>query len=180
MASYNRVILMGNLTRDPDYKQLPSGQSVCRLSIASNRQFKNRQTNELVQEVCYMEVEVWGAQAESCNQYLQKGRPVLIEGRIKLETWTDQNGQTRNKHIIVADRVLFLPSARGDVAVEDTSGQKIAGEGLEKGLLDQIGEIKSRASKPAATAGRTAPNKTILDEKADFKDTPPFQDELPF
>ena len=111
---------------------------------------------------------------------MQKGRPVLIEGRIKLETWTDQNGQTRNKHIIVADRVLFLPSARGDVAVEDTSRQKVADEGLEKGLLDQIGDIKSRASKPAATARRTAPNKMISDEKADFKDTPPFQDELPF
>ena len=102
MASYNRAILMGNLTRSPEYKEFSSGQAICRLGVAANRQFKNRQTNELMQEVCFMDVEVWGAQAASCNQYLEKGSSVLVDGRIKLDTWTDQNGQTRNKHVIVA------------------------------------------------------------------------------
>ena len=86
MAGFNRVIIIGNLTRDPDYKQLTSGQGVCRLGLATNRQFKNRQTGAMVQEVCYIDIDVWGAQAESCRQYLQKGRAVLIEGRIKLDS----------------------------------------------------------------------------------------------
>jgi single-strand DNA-binding protein len=108
MASYNRIILMGNLTRDPEYRQLPSGQGVCRLSLATNRQFKNKQSDTLVQEVCYIDIDVWGAQAESCRQYLQKGRPILVEGRLKYDTWQDQSGQNRSKHSIVADRVTFL------------------------------------------------------------------------
>src|SRR5690349_24503797 len=90
MAGFNRVIMIGNLTRDPEYKQLTSGQAVCRLGLASNRQFKNRQSGDLVQEVCYVDVDVWGAQAESCRQYLTKGRPVLVEGRLKLDSWQDQ------------------------------------------------------------------------------------------
>src|SRR5579862_4075331 len=113
MAGYNRIIMIGNLTRDPEYKTLPSGQAVCRLTIASNRQFKNRQSGEMVQEVCYVDVDVWGAQAESCRQYLAKGRPVLVEGRLKLDNWQDQNGQNRSKHSIVADRVVFLGSGAG-------------------------------------------------------------------
>src|ERR1700722_15432402 len=110
MASYNRVVMVGNLTRDPEYKQLTSGQAVCRLGLASNRQFKNRQTGNAVQEVCYIDIDVWGPQAESCRQYLAKGRPILVEGRLKLDTWEDPNGQNRSKHTIVADRVVFLSS----------------------------------------------------------------------
>ena len=108
MASYNRVILMGNLTRDPDHKQLASGQALCRLSMASNRQFKNRQTGVMVQEVCFVDIDVWGPQADSCNQYLNKGSNVLVEGRLKFDTWQDNDGQKRSKHFIVADRVTFL------------------------------------------------------------------------
>ena len=72
MASYNRVIMMGNLTKDPDFKQLSSGQGVCRFSMASNRQFKNKQTGAMAQEVCFIDIDVWGPQAESCKQYLLK------------------------------------------------------------------------------------------------------------
>jgi len=115
MASFNRIIIAGNLTRDPEYKQLASGQGVCRLGLASNRQFKNRQTDTQIQEVCYVDVDVWGPQADSCNKFLQKGRPVLIEGRLKFDTWQDAQGQTRSKHSIVADRVVFLGSGNADV-----------------------------------------------------------------
>ncbi len=94
MAGFNRIIIVGNLTRDPDFKQLAPGQNVCRLGIASNRQFKNRQSGDMVQEVCYVDVDVWGPQADSCNQYLAKGRQVLIEGRLKLDTWQDAEGKT--------------------------------------------------------------------------------------
>lgn len=154
MAGYNRIIMIGNLTRDPEFKQLTSGQNVCRLSVASNRQFKNKQTGSLVQEVCYVDVDVWGAQADSCRQYLQKGRPVLIEGRLKLDTWKEADGSSRSKHSIVSDRVVFL--AAGGQAAES------------------VGEDEMGASSIAAPASQKAAESVV------FKDEAPFSDELPF
>lgn len=178
MAGYNRVVLVGNLTRDPEHKQLTSGQSVCRLGIATNRQFKNRQTGAMVQEVCYIDIDVWGPQAESCRQYLQKGRSVLIEGRLKLDSWEDTNGQNRSKHSIVADRVVFL-SAAGEAGNTEQSYEQSASiepvSELERGLLDQISQVKKRTVKPPVA--RKAP--TSAGEVA-FKDEPPFEDDLPF
>ena len=113
MANFNRVIIIGNLTKDPDFKQQPSGQGLCKLSLASNRQFRNKQTGAMVQEVCYIEVSVWGPQADNCRQYLQKGRAVLVEGRLKLDSWKDAEGQQRQRHTIVADSVVFL-GTRGE------------------------------------------------------------------
>ena len=196
MAGYNRVVLIGNLTRDPEYKQLTSGQSVCRLGLATNRQFKNRQSGEMIQEVCFIDIDVWGAQAESCKQYLQKGRSVLIEGRLKLDTWEDPNGQNRSKHSIVADRVVFLSSAADNVEDEQSpqkdyqspaqsSSKKVfaaakteteyksADPVLEKELMDQIEQIKQKnMAKPVPKKPQTG--------EIDFKDQPPFEDELPF
>lgn len=106
-SGYNKIILVGNLTRDPEHKQLTSGQSVCSLNLASSRSYTNKQ-NGTTQEVCFIDVNVWGSQAESCNQYLSKGKSVLVEGRLKLDTWDDQNGQKRSKHSVVAERVVFL------------------------------------------------------------------------
>ena len=120
MASYNRIIMMGNLTRDPELKNLNSGQNVCRFGLASNRSFKNRQTGSLTQEVCFIDVDVWGAQADNCQQFLSKGRSVLVEGRLKLDSW-EQDGQKRSKHSIVADRVVFLQNGGGDDASQDSS-----------------------------------------------------------
>ncbi len=185
MAGYNRIIMVGNLTRDPEHKQLTSGQSVCRLGLATNRQFKNRQTGEMVQEVCYVDIDVWGAQAESCRQYLSKGRGVLVEGRLKFDSWEDPQGQNRNKHSIVADRVVFLSSAN-EAEVTTAAGQQAQGtnaaqDPLEKELLDQIDQIKKRA-KPATVArpkAQPAEQKSETGE-VNFKDEPPFQDDLPF
>ena len=150
MANFNRVIIIGNLTRDPDYKQQASGQAVCRLSIASNRQYRNKQTGAMVQEVCYVDVNVWGPQAENCRQYLQKGRPILVEGRLKFETWKDAEGQAKQRHSIVADSVVFLGS-----------GQRSEATGSES-----IGAAKS------------AQEESLSD--ALFKDEAPFSEELPF
>lgn len=202
MASYNRIIIMGNLTRDPEYKQLASGQAVCRLGLASNRQFRSRQSDSAVQEVCFIDIDVWGAQAESCRQYLQKGRAVMVEGRLKYDTWQDNNGQNRSKHSIVADRVVFLGSgaeagesvsdsrtepAPGDVSNEALAKVDEAAAQLERGLLDQIEQIKTRASVKAATKVEAeAPKKRAKKEDSSeddgltFKDEPPFQDDLPF
>lgn len=181
MAGYNRVVLVGNLTRDPEYKQLTSGQAVCRLGLATNRQFKNRQTGAMVQEVCFIDIDVWGPQAESCRQYLQKGRSVLIEGRLKLDSWEDPNGQSRSKHSIVADRVVFLSAAEGGADVE-VAGREASEpvSDLERGLLDQISQVKKRtATAPRAAA---APKKAATPSAGEvaFKDEPPFEDDLPF
>ncbi len=189
MAGYNRIVIMGNLTRDPDYKQLTSGQAVCRLGIACNRQFKNRQTGAMVQEVCYIDIDVWGAQAESCRQYLQKGRPVLIEGRLKYDTWEDQEGKTRSKHSIVADRVMFLSSssqAAESEGAEETAEPAPRGEKarvsaarldtdvqIDAALSKQINDVKSRTQ---AKVKKAAPQA----DAAVFTDEPPFQDDLPF
>ncbi len=162
MAGYNRIIMVGNLTRDPELKQLPSGQSVCRLGIASNRQTRNKTTGAVIQEVCFVDVDVWGAQAESCNQYLQKGRPVLVEGRLKLDSWKESDGQPRSKHSIVAERVVFLSAGQG--------AEVASTEGLEDASYSA-----------APTAKRT--KSSTQDNKVGatlFKDEPPFEDELPF
>ncbi len=190
MAGYNRIIMMGNLTRDPEFKQLASGQGVCRLSIASNRQFKNRQTGATNQEVCYIDVDVWGAQAESCRQYLSKGRPVLVEGRLKLDTWQDQQGANRSKHSIVADRVMFLSSAAGDnqniatAEVEAEVGQPMeAGtyttQKTEEFMKVEQAVAKKQAARKTAAAFVAKPEK-VTEGSAEFKDEAPFDEELPF
>lgn len=180
MASFNRIIIVGNLTRDPDFKQIGSGQSVCRLGLASNRQFKNRQSGDMVQEVCYVDVDVWGPQADSCNQYLAKGRQVLVEGRLKLDTWQDAEGQNRSKHSIVADRVVFLSSG-ADASAADTDNQSIEPRNdVERELMSQLDDIKSRAQGGAVAAKPVRAPKATPAQPASFKDEPPFQDDLPF
>src|ERR1700722_8862831 len=112
MANYNKVVMIGNLTRDPELKQVGAA-NVCRMSLASNRQYKNRQSGAVVQEVCYVDITVWGPQADNCAQYLQKGKQVLIEGRLKFDSWKDTEGKMRSKHSIVADSVVFLGAGQG-------------------------------------------------------------------
>lgn len=156
MASYNRVIMLGNLTRKPEMKQLTSEQGVCRFSLASSRQFKNRQ-GVMTQDVCYIDVDVWGAQAESCNRYLDKGSPVLVEGRLKLDTW-EQDGQKRSKHSIVADRVTFLGS-----------GDKTSSEG--RSADEELGAV---GGSELSRSSRSGSGEVALEGKG------PFDDDLPF
>lgn len=168
MADFNRIIIVGNLTRNPEYKQLPSGQGICRLGLAANRQFKNRQTNENVQEVCFVDVDVWGAQAESCNQYLEKGRMVLVEGRLKFDTWQDAEGNTRSKHSIVADRVVFLNNNQTSQVADDNAVTSVPLGAAKKVVVDKPARApKAKVESPAS-------------DLPEFKDEPPFQDDLPF
>jgi len=178
MASYNRIIIAGNLTRDPEYKQLPSGQGVCRLGLASNRQFKNRQTGTQIQEVCYVDIDVWGPQADSCNKFLQKGRGVLVEGRLKFDTWQDAQGQTRSKHSIVADRVVFLGNS-GDTneSAEDTHSNESSSSSSNK---PSYSTADTQEFSKAAQAVADKKRKKDAAPSADFVDQPPFEDDLPF
>lgn len=105
---FNKVILVGNLTRDVELRYLPNGSSIGKFGIATNRKWKDQQNGELRQEVMFIDVSVFGRSAEIANQYLKKGSKVLVEGRLALNQWTDQTGQKRSKHEIVADSVQFM------------------------------------------------------------------------
>ena len=113
MANINRVILTGNLTADPELSTLPSGTSVCRLRLAVNRRFKDQSTGEWSEKPNFFDIKVWGAQGENCAQYLSKGRPVAVDGRLEWSEWEAQDGGKRSKVEVVADTVQFLGS-RGD------------------------------------------------------------------
>jgi single-strand DNA-binding protein len=123
MANLNKVLLMGNLTRDPEVRYTPKGTAVTELGIAVNRIYTG-ENGEKREEVTFVDVTVWGRTAENVGEYLRKGRPVFIEGRLQLDSWEDkQSGQKRNKLKVVADNVQFLGSR----------GSGGGGGGLEEG-----------------------------------------------
>ncbi len=105
MAVYNRVVVLGNLTRDPQKRDV-AGQAVADLGLALSETFKNK-AGEAVEKPCFVDVVAWGRQAELCAQYLQKGAPVLVEGRLQFDQW-ETNGEKRSKLRVRADRVQFL------------------------------------------------------------------------
>ena len=107
-TNINRVVLTGNLTRDPELRSLPSGMSVCSLRIASNTRRKDNSTGEWVDKPNYFDVTIWGRQGENAAQYLSKGRPVALEGRLEWREWEDQQGNKRQAVEIVADNIQFL------------------------------------------------------------------------
>jgi single-strand DNA-binding protein len=107
-TNINRVVLTGNLTRDPELRSLPSGMSVCSLRVACNTRRKNNSTNEWEDKPNYFDVTVWGAQGENCARFLSKGRPIAIDGRLEWREWETQDGQKRQAIDIIADAVQFL------------------------------------------------------------------------
>lgn len=122
MTSFNKVILMGNLTRDPEVRFTPSGTPVANFRIAVNHRFK--QGNEMRDDVCYIDIVVFGKQAEACGQYLNKGNGVIVDGRLQERRWETDDGQKRSKHEVVAQQVRFMPKRQGagGTASEDPGG----------------------------------------------------------
>jgi single-strand DNA-binding protein len=110
MANINRVVLVGNLTRDPELRQTPSGTAVCKLRVAVNTRQKDSATGQWGDKPNYFDVTVWGAQGESCAQFLAKGRPVAIDGRLDWREWDAQDGTKRQAIEIIAENVQFLGS----------------------------------------------------------------------
>ena len=113
MASLNKVFLLGNLTRDPDLRGFPNGQSVCDLRLAVSRRFtSNGQEQE---ETCFVDVTVWGKAANNCRQYLSKGSQVMVEGRLQLDTWEDRNGGGQRSRLrVVSENIQFMSRRRDD------------------------------------------------------------------
>jgi single-strand DNA-binding protein len=121
MASLNKVYIVGNLTKDPELRFIPSGQAVANLRMATNRKYKAG-NGEWKEEVTYVGVEAWGKSAEACGEYLKKGSPLLVEGRLKLKEWTAQDGQKRTMLEVVAERVQFLGSGTKQEAAAGGEG----------------------------------------------------------
>jgi len=142
MASFNKVILLGNLTRDPEVRYTPKGSAVCDLGIAINRQY-TLDSGEKREEVTFVDVVLWSRLAEIAGEYLKKGRPVFIEGRLQLDTWDDkQSGQKRSKLRVIGETMQLLggrpPGAGG--------GASEAGEG---GKESRAGKTTPPPPKPA-------------------------------
>jgi single-strand DNA-binding protein len=147
-TNINRVVLTGNLTRDPELRSLPSGTSVCELRIACNTRRKDSASGEWVDKPNYFNVTVWGAQGENAARFLSKGRPVAVDGRLEWREWETQDGAKRQAIDIIADSVQFLGSR------EDTSGGGgFSGNGASPGGDVPVDERDYQAAPVSAGAG---------------------------
>lgn len=168
-ASLNKVFLMGNLTRDPELRYLPSGQPVTSFSIAMNRTY-NSQTGEKKEEVSYVRVVVWARLAEICNEYLKKGSPVFVEGRLQSRSWEGQDGTKRSAIEVVAQNVQFLPRGQGrggeNVApVMDAGDDAIFDDG---GSFPGAGSSASSGAKGSRGASSLSADELKPDEDVPF------------
>ena len=107
MASYNRIVLMGNLTRDPEVKETQSGVLVCKFGIATNHKYKSRD-GEAREEVCFVECIAFAKAAETLGKYMAKGKSLLVEGRLKLDQWTTKDGEKKSKHTVAVEAFAFI------------------------------------------------------------------------
>ena len=147
-ASLNKVLLMGNLTRDPEVKYTPKGNAVGDLAIAINDSYK-AQDGTIKETVTYVDIEVWGRTAENCKQYLSKGRPIFVEGQLRLDQWESPQGEKKSKLKVRAERIQFLGSPGG------AGG---AGGGSRGGNYSSAAEKSGApAAKPVAAADEAPP-----------------------
>jgi single-strand DNA-binding protein len=154
MASFNRVILVGNVTRDPELRYVPSGMAVTDIGLAVNDRRKNATTGEWIEETTFVDVTLWGRTAEVAGEYLSKGAPVLIEGRLKLDSWEGTDGQKRSKLKVVGEKMQLL-------------GAKGGGDGS--------------GGRAAAPRGRAASNQADAAPPDEFDAPPPSGgDDIPF
>lgn len=163
MPGFNKVILIGNLTRDPELRYTPKGTAVARLGLAVNRSWRDTATNEMKEEVTFVDIDAWGKQAEVIAQYMKKGRPLFVEGRLKLDTWEDKNTkEKRSKMGVVLENFQFLG---------DSQGRGAEGGGSPGGGFDSApaAPSKPRYSSPAPAA--SAPESEPM---------PPEDDDVPF
>ena len=127
---FNKIIIVGNLTRDVELKYLPSGSAAATIGLASNRRYK-KQDGTMADETCFVDVKLFGRTAEVANQYLKKGSQILIEGRLVLETWNDATGAKRSKHSIMAENMQMLgkASSNDNSSYNDDSMQEYQNHG---------------------------------------------------
>jgi single-strand DNA-binding protein len=162
MASFNKVILMGNLTRDPERRYTPKGTAVTEFAIAINRVY-NTESGEKKEEVSYFDIVAWGRQAEICAQYLNKGRPVLVEGRLQQDRW-EQEGQKKSRIRVIAENIRLLGGGPG------RGGPEFSEEAGESGGAAP----GQRPSRPAQRPPPEAPPENEPEAPPKEKDDIPF------
>ena len=156
MANYNKVILVGNLTRDPQLSYLPSQTPVVEMGLAMNRRWRG-QNGEQREDTCFIDCRAYGKQAETINQYMRKGNPILVEGRLQFDMWEGKDGQKRSKHRVVVENFQFLGAGGGGGG---------ARQGAQQG---------GRAAPPADQGKDTPPMPDAYDEPSE-----PSGDSIPF
>jgi len=124
VATINRVVLVGNLTRDPELRETPGGTSVCRLRVACSTSWRNKETGEMDERPNYFDVTVFGPSGEACARFLVKGRPVAVDGRLEWHEWATDSGERRQAVGIVADSVQFLAARQGADGEEAGEGEE--------------------------------------------------------
>lgn len=178
MANYNKVILVGNLTRDPQLKYLPSQMAVAEFGLAVNHKYKTK-NGEDREEVLFIDVSAFGKQAEIINQYCTKGRPLLVEGRLKYDTWEDkQGGGKRSKHSVVIDNFQLLGGRDGAAAAGGGGGGQSAG-GYDEGdgapqPRPSMNRGPARPAPQSQAPTRPAPEQPFGDEQQFKEDDIPF------
>ncbi|MAF64744.1 MAG: single-stranded DNA-binding protein [Planctomycetes bacterium] len=161
MSSYNRVILMGNLTRDPEVRYTQNDMAICKLGLAVNRRFKDGQTGEWREEPTFVDITIFGKRGEAFAKYHSKGRPAFIEGSLRFDSWEDKEGNKRSKLYVVADEWQFVGSGGG--------GGNGDGGGSQGG-----GWSAGGTGSPDSAAGGydSAPGRQPAGERVDVDDTP--------
>ncbi len=164
MADLNKVMLIGNLTRDPEVRYTPKGTAVGDLAIALNNSYK-APDGQIREEVCYVDIVAWDRQAEVCKQYLQKGAPIFVEGRLQLDQWETKEGEKRSRLRVRAERIQFLGRPK------EGAGAPAAGAGESRGSYAPRRESSQAPSRSSEPAQSHPPD--------DFHDAP-SDDDVPF
>jgi single-strand DNA-binding protein len=155
MAAYNKVILIGNLTRDPELRYTPKGVAIAKLGLAVNRSWRDTTTGELKEEVTFVDIDAFGKQAETLGQYMKKGSPLMVEGRLRLDTWDDkQTNQKRSRLGVVLETFQFLDSQKNREGAPNEAPR----------------------SRPAPASSSAAP----ASSSSGSEEAPPDEDDVPF
>ena len=157
MNGFNKVILAGNLTRDPELRYTPSGTAIAKFGLAVNRKWKDGQSGEMKEEVTFVDIDAFGKQAETIGQYLKKGRPILIEGRLKLDQWEDKQSQQKRSRLgVVLESFSFL----------DSGSSREGGGDFGSGAAPMSRPSRPQAAPPPSSSGPDS--------------MPPEEDDVPF
>lgn len=166
MASFNKVLLVGNLTRDPQVRYTPGGTAVAEIGLAVNRSWFDKQANQRREETTFVDITLWGRQAEVAGEYLAKGRSVLIEGRLHLDQWEDKtSGEKRSKLKVIAENMQMM-GGRGEGGGPDSGGSQGGGRG--RGGNTSRGASPSREAYSPADSFYDSPPENIPDDDVPF------------
>lgn len=179
MASFNRVILAGNLTRDPELSYLPNNTALCKFGLATSRKYRDKDGNPK-EDTCFVDLTAFGRQAEVINQYMAKGRSILVEGRLNFRQWTDKEGKNRSKLDVVVENFTFLgsPQGGGGGGGEGGGGAQRSGGGWQ-----QRGPARpAQPQRPPQQAAPDAGSPPMEDEPPPMEEEapPPRGEDIPF